>query len=712
MKRRQREIQERRVTRREKEHRFQVLVIVPATDSPKTHQSCPKSIQTHRNTSQLIQMQNVARLCETKSILTVNGQFPGTKIIAREGDRFVIKVVNHVQYIVTIHWHGVRQLRSGWADGPAYIAQCPIQTGQSYAYNFTITGQRGTLFWHAHISWLRVTLYGPIVILPKKGVAYPFPQPFKEVPILFGINHLKFSSSYATRGSFVAGEWLKADTEKIINQALQTGGIPNVSDAYTINGRPGLLYNCSAKGKYYRSRVQAVKVANNVFIRDTSIIGAESHPLRLHGFNFFLVGQVFGNYDSSKNPAHFNLVDPAERNTVGFHLEVGSPFASLQTIQHKKSKTGEVRSKTYAIAGQGLMIAELTSTDEAISEARMRRIIIHGLKSEYIFFVTSTQGWVQQPFLKEFENLLPSQELLAKQLTGEFVKEREEKALVADKRNVKRKIRDITHSRSLGVRLSPPKKKEKFYDNYCEKPLRCYRCGKVRNIRRYYQATESNMAQTIKVVEEEDEDWERCLVAERKAIYALTSINFERDWTMNLEYNTIHHVEKTLTKMFETLYVSDDLNEESIKRDVVEVDVSNKSSIVSRSITGSKQILEVDKEAKDLMNDELERKASILDGETYNMIEELEMKSSDGSCYDTEASRKIDDQIVIKLNEKTDTDEISLCYRVASERVSSKILNSRAPNFSITCVFSDNEVVGEFIERESSRSQHHKTQQG
>ncbi|PHT99338.1 Laccase-17 [Capsicum chinense] len=228
MKRRQREIQERRVTRREKEHRFRVLVTVPAKDPPKMHQSCPKSIQTHRNTSQLIQMQNVARLCETKSILTVNGQFPGPKIIAREGDRFVIKVVNHVQYIVTIHWHGVRQLRSGWADGPAYIAQCPIQTGQSYAYNFTITGQRGTLFWHAHISWLRVTLYGPIVILPKKGVAYPFPQPFKEVPILFG-------------------EWLKADTEKIINQALQTGGIPNVSDAYTINGRPGLLYNCSAK---------------------------------------------------------------------------------------------------------------------------------------------------------------------------------------------------------------------------------------------------------------------------------------------------------------------------------------------------------------------------------------------------------------------------------------------------------------------------------
>lgn len=82
--------------------------------------------------------------------------------------------------------HGIRQLRSGWADGPAYIAQCPIQTGQTYVYNFTVVGQRGTLWWHAHISWLRSTLYGPIIILPKRGVPYPFPQPYKEVPIIFG----------------------------------------------------------------------------------------------------------------------------------------------------------------------------------------------------------------------------------------------------------------------------------------------------------------------------------------------------------------------------------------------------------------------------------------------------------------------------------------------------------------------------------------------
>jgi hypothetical protein len=82
--------------------------------------------------------------------------------------------------------HGIRQLRTGWADGPAYVTQCPIQPGQSYVYNFTITGQRGTLLWHAHINWLRATVHGAIVILPKRGVPYPFPTPHKEVVVILG----------------------------------------------------------------------------------------------------------------------------------------------------------------------------------------------------------------------------------------------------------------------------------------------------------------------------------------------------------------------------------------------------------------------------------------------------------------------------------------------------------------------------------------------
>ncbi|XP_059285899.1 cytochrome P450 CYP736A12-like [Lycium ferocissimum] len=46
-------------------------------------------------------------------------------------------------------------------------------------------------------------------------------------------------------------------------------------------------------------------------------------------------------------------------------------------------------------------------------------------------------GWVQQPSLKEFENLLSSQELLAKQMANEYIKEGKGNAPMSDKRNFK-----------------------------------------------------------------------------------------------------------------------------------------------------------------------------------------------------------------------------------------------------------------------------------
>lgn len=82
--------------------------------------------------------------------------------------------------------HGLKQQRNGWADGPAYITQCPIKTGNSYTYDITVTGQRGTLWWHAHIFWLRATVYGAFVIMPKLGTSFPFPQPSLEANIILG----------------------------------------------------------------------------------------------------------------------------------------------------------------------------------------------------------------------------------------------------------------------------------------------------------------------------------------------------------------------------------------------------------------------------------------------------------------------------------------------------------------------------------------------
>lgn len=71
-------------------------------------------------------------------------------------------------------------------DGANMITQCPIQPGYNFTYRFDITGQEGTLLWHAHVVNLRATLHGAIIIRPRSGRPYPFPKPYKEVPIIFG----------------------------------------------------------------------------------------------------------------------------------------------------------------------------------------------------------------------------------------------------------------------------------------------------------------------------------------------------------------------------------------------------------------------------------------------------------------------------------------------------------------------------------------------
>lgn len=208
------------------------------------------------------------RLCGTKKILTVNGQFPGPTIEAQHGDTIYVNVYNQGKQNITIHWyvstwspiqwkymciyilvarecwsrslclckswdrHGVLQPRYPWADGPEYITQCPIRPGGRFRQKIIFSTEEGTLWWHAHSDWSRATVYGVIIIHPKVGSRYPFPKPDAEVPIILG-------------------EWWKEDLTKILQRMHNTGGDPNISDAFTINGQPGDLYPCSKQGTFF-----------------------------------------------------------------------------------------------------------------------------------------------------------------------------------------------------------------------------------------------------------------------------------------------------------------------------------------------------------------------------------------------------------------------------------------------------------------------------
>ncbi|KAI9080124.1 hypothetical protein K1719_037940 [Acacia pycnantha] len=176
------------------------------------------------------------RLCRENVIAAVNGMLPGPTINVREGDTLIVHAINNSPYNLTIHWHGIFQFMSQWADGPEYVTQCPILPGKKYTYKFNITAQEGTLWWHAHTSFFRAWVYGALIIRPRLGHSYPFPKPYKEVPIVFG-------------------EWWNANIIEVEEEATKFGNSPRLSDAYTINGLPGPLYNCS-KNQTFRIRVR------------------------------------------------------------------------------------------------------------------------------------------------------------------------------------------------------------------------------------------------------------------------------------------------------------------------------------------------------------------------------------------------------------------------------------------------------------------------
>ncbi|XP_022735123.1 laccase-14-like [Durio zibethinus] len=179
----------------------------------------------------IVKETNFTKLCTTSTVLTVNGSFPGPEIHAKKGDTVFVTVQNDGPYGISIHWHGVRQPRNPWSDGPEYITQCPIKSGGNFTQEINLSTEEGTLWWHAHSDWSRATVHGAIKVFPANGTSYPFDKPDGDQTIVFS-------------------SWYKSDVMDVLDEAVASGGDPNVSDAYTINGEPGDLYDCSNETMY------------------------------------------------------------------------------------------------------------------------------------------------------------------------------------------------------------------------------------------------------------------------------------------------------------------------------------------------------------------------------------------------------------------------------------------------------------------------------
>ncbi|KQJ99779.1 laccase-20 [Brachypodium distachyon] len=224
-------------------------------------------------------------LCNDTLVTVVNGQFPGPALEATEGDTVVVHVVNESPHGITIHWHGVKQRLSCWADGAGMVTQCPIQPNTTFTYRFEVGDQVGTLWWHAHVSSLRATLHGIIIIRPKSG-AYPFLKPDMDVPVIIS-------------------EWWQRDLIKVDKNFSTGGNFDDNPAAAAINGKLGDLYNCSGiiednfvldvePGKTYLLRLVNAALFSEYYFKvaghKLTVVGSDANYVRPYTTDVIAVG--------------------------------------------------------------------------------------------------------------------------------------------------------------------------------------------------------------------------------------------------------------------------------------------------------------------------------------------------------------------------------------------------------------------------------------
>ncbi|KAJ9640257.1 uncharacterized protein PV06_10775 [Exophiala oligosperma] len=137
-----------------------------------------------------------------RTMIAINHFFPGPVIECNVNDTVRINVTNNLAEPTSIHWHGIYQRGTPYMDGVTGVSQCPIPVGESMLYEFVVSEEWGTYWYHSHYgSQYNDGAFGAFIVHSSRE---PYRDQYQGDMIIF------LSDWYHTFSNILTAKYLNA----------------------------------------------------------------------------------------------------------------------------------------------------------------------------------------------------------------------------------------------------------------------------------------------------------------------------------------------------------------------------------------------------------------------------------------------------------------------------------------------------------------------
>ncbi|KAM9904082.1 hypothetical protein OXX79_002972 [Metschnikowia pulcherrima] len=264
-----------------------------------------------------------------KAVKTINGISPGPVIEADENDWITVTVTNKLQVAASIHFHGILQQDTPWADGVPGVTQWPISSGNNYTYTFQVKDQCGAFWYHSHFrGYSSDGLYGLIYLRPGKLRERPYQLVTNVTAELDLLLQLEQNPAF-----LIADDTFHETTDVVFLRMFQHGIDPLCIRSILVNGkgrslchRPRTFRRLAAKNQFLMTIPEFDSLG---CVKDPSLTDFQGAPidhvaLAAPGYSppcQASTSALHVHYTEGKSWQYINVLNAGGQNTKAFSID-------------------------------------------------------------------------------------------------------------------------------------------------------------------------------------------------------------------------------------------------------------------------------------------------------------------------------------------------------------------------------------------------------